>query len=237
MGNLFGIRRRTPVVTPQDKAILQLKQQRDKIKIYQKRAESELAKSKELALQLAEKNLKERALVVLRRKKFIEDIINRTDKQLETLEQLVLDIEYNQIQVSVVEGLKVGAEALKQLNSMFAVEDIQQIMDDTADASAKQEEISNLLHQSSERYDEDDLLKELKTYQTPAVKEPESQLVQDAGLDDKPSEKAPKEDAAEALPEAEANTSLNELPDVPKDIPTTKPEKQAEPERKLEAAQ
>lgn len=165
MGNLFGVRRRAPLVTAQDRTILQLKQQRDKIKIYQKKTESEMAKNSQLALHLFETGLKDRAIIVLRRKKMMEDILSRTDKQLETLEQMVSDIEYTQIEVSVVEGLKVGTEALKQLNNLMNIEDIQQMMDDNAEAAEKQREISDILQQSSERYDEDDLLRELKSLQ------------------------------------------------------------------------
>ena len=169
MGNLFGIRRRAPQVTAQDRTILQLKQQRDKIKIYQKRTESELAKNAELAMNLFQNNKKDRAIIVLRRKKMMEDILARTDKQLELLEQMVGDIEYTQIEVSVVEGLKVGTEALKQLTSLMNIDDIQQMMDDNSEAADKQREISAILQQSSERYDEEDLLKELETYQKEAT--------------------------------------------------------------------
>lgn len=164
MGNLFGIRRRAPVVTAQDRAVLQLKQQRDKIKIYQKRTETDLEKNKSLALQLFQAGKKDRALILMRRKKYMEDVLSRTDKQLETLEQLVVDLEYTQIEVSVVEGLKVGTEALKQLNSLMNIDDIQQMMYDNEEAAAKQREISDILQRSSERYDEDDLLKELDSY-------------------------------------------------------------------------
>uniref|UniRef100_A0A6G1SE14 Charged multivesicular body protein 6 n=1 Tax=Aceria tosichella TaxID=561515 RepID=A0A6G1SE14_9ACAR len=169
MGNLFGVRRRAPQITAQDRAILQLKQQRDKIKIYQKRTESELARNAELALNLFKNGMKDRAIIVMRRKKMMEDILTRTDKQLETLESLVADIEYTQIEVSVVEGLRVGSEALKQLNSLMNIDDIQQMMEDNAEAAEKQREISAILSQSSERYAEDDLLKELEKYQTEAT--------------------------------------------------------------------
>lgn len=168
MGNLFGVRRRAPQVTAQDRTILQLKQQRDKIKIYRKRTESDLEKNAELALNLFQNGMKDRAIIVLRRKKMMEDILSRTDKQLETLEGLVSDIEYTQIEVSVVEGLKVGTDALKQLNNLMNIDDIQQMMDDNAEAAEKQREISAILQQTSERYDEDDLLKELEQYKKEA---------------------------------------------------------------------
>lgn len=164
MGNLFGVRRRAPVVTAQDRAVLQLKQQRDKIKIYQKKTESDLATNKDIALRLFQSGKKDRALVLMRRKKYMEDVITRTDKQLETLEHLVADLEYTQIEVSVVEGLRVGTEALKQLNSLMNVDDIQQMMEDNEEAAAKQREISEILQRSSERFDEQDLLQELDSY-------------------------------------------------------------------------
>jgi charged multivesicular body protein 6 len=171
MGNLFGIRRRGPEVTAQDRAVLRLKQQRDKIKIYQKKTEADLAKNADLALKLFKSGMKDRALIVLRRKKMMEDILARTDGQLATLESLVADIEFTQIEVSVVEGLRVGTEALKQLNSLMNIEDIQQMMDDNAEAAEKQREISAVLSQSSERYDDHDLLKELEKYQADATAE------------------------------------------------------------------
>lgn len=161
MGNLFGVRRKAPQVTPQDRAVLQLKQQRDKIRIYQKRTEQELIKSKELALKLFQNNLKERALIVMKRRKCMEDIIHRTDKQLETLQQLASEIEFTQAEVSVVQGLKIGNEALKQLTSLMNIEDIQQMMEDNQEAAEKQREISDILSKSSERFDDSELLQEL----------------------------------------------------------------------------
>lgn len=181
MGNLFGVRRRAPQVTAQDRAVLQLKQQRDRIKIYQNKIGSELSKNSELALNLFKNDMKDRAIIVLRRKKMMEDILARTEKQLVTLESLIADIEYKQIEVCVVEGLKVGSEALKQLNALMDIDDIQRMMEDTAEAAEKQREISAILSQSSERYAEDDLLEELEKYQTKELGElpsvPETPIV------------------------------------------------------------
>lgn len=237
MGNLFGVKRRALQVTAQDRAILQLKQQRDKIKIYQKKIEADLETNKELALKLYQNNMKERALIVLRRKRNMEDVLTRTDKQLETLESLVTDIEYTQIQVSVVEGLRVGTEALKQLNTLMNIEDIQQMMDDSAEAAEKQREISAILSQTSERYDDDDLLKELEHYkekQDPLIvsapqrveMKPESE--NDASIEDLASQ-AGKEKLAD-ITTAETNHAvfvgdkLDNLPHVPKEEQKTESE-------------
>lgn len=240
MGNLFGVRRRAPQVTAQDRAILQLKQQRDKIKIYQKKTEADLEKNKDLAIKLYQKGMIDRALIVLRRKKYMEEILNRTDKQLETLEQLVADIEYTQIEVSVVEGLKVGTEALKQLNNLMNIDDIQQMMEDNAEAAEKQREISQILRQSTERYDDDDLTKELENIieaQKQPVKhrEEEKDIVTELPS---PPEKLPVEQAVEQAPESEnVESSLDNLPDVPENSPAEKVETKSRETRHLEPAQ
>ena len=45
----------------------------------------------------------------------------------------------------MLDGLKVGNEALKKANEMFSIGDIEQIMDDTSEAVEKQNEISAIL--------------------------------------------------------------------------------------------
>ena len=60
-----------------------------------------------------------------------------------------------------MDGLKVGNEALKKANEMFSIEEIEQIMDDTAEAIEKQKQIDDLLSGQLTQEDEDDVLKEL----------------------------------------------------------------------------
>ncbi len=61
----------------------------------------------------------------------------------------------------MLDGLKVGNEALKKANAMFSVEEIEQIMEDTAEAVEKQREIDALLSGQLSSEDEEDVLKEL----------------------------------------------------------------------------
>lgn len=217
MGNLFGVRRRAPQVTKQDRAVLQLKQQRDKIRIYQKRTEQELIKSKELALKLFQNDMKERALIVMKRRKCMEDIIHRTDKQLETLQQLVSEIEFTQAEVSVVQGLKIGNEALKQLTSLMNIEDIQQMMEDNQEAAEKQKEISDLLSQSAERFDDSELLNELNALR----QKDEPQAEPDKGLLVITQDEIQNETEIETEDKRDdvINSKIEEIPSVPQTIP------------------
>ena len=61
----------------------------------------------------------------------------------------------------MLDGLKVGNEALKKANSIFSIGEIEQIMDDTSEAVEKQNEISAILSGQLSQEDEEDVLKEL----------------------------------------------------------------------------
>ncbi|XP_030754205.1 charged multivesicular body protein 6 [Sitophilus oryzae] len=145
MGIIFGKKKPPSRITAQDKAVLQLKQQRDKLKQYQRRIENSLASDREIAKKLLAKGQKDRAKLLLRKKRYQEQLLVKTDGQLENLEKLTHDIEFAQIELEVVEGLKKGNEALKKVNDALNIEDIEKILDETREAKEKQDEISSLL--------------------------------------------------------------------------------------------
>lgn len=102
MGALFG-KNKKPVsrVTEQDKAVLQLKQQRDKLKQYQKKIELNLERDRQLAKKLLSEDKRDKAKLLLKKKRYQEQLLQNTDSQLEKLEQLTHDLEFTQIEVQV----------------------------------------------------------------------------------------------------------------------------------------
>uniref|UniRef100_A0A1Q3FGZ6 Putative charged multivesicular body protein 6-a n=1 Tax=Culex tarsalis TaxID=7177 RepID=A0A1Q3FGZ6_CULTA len=193
MGNIFGkssAKAKVSRVTEQDKAVLQLKQQRDKLKQYQKRIELQLEKDRELAKKCLATGRKERAKTLLRKKKYQEKLLSNTDAQLETIEKLASDIEFAQVETQVISGLKVGNEALKKVHEMLSIDEVEQILDETRESIEKQQEIDALLNGVLTEEDEDDVLAEL-----------------DALVAAEEGEKTPAADIGERLP------------DVPKDDP------------------
>lgn len=164
MGNIFGKssgKAKVSRVTEQDKAVLQLKQQRDKLKQYQKRIELQLEKDRELAKKCLSTGRKERAKTLLRKKKYQEKLLSNTDAQLETIEKLASDIEFAQVEAQVISGLKVGNEALKKVNEILSIDEVEQILDETRESIEKQQEIDALLNGVLTEEDEDEVLAEL----------------------------------------------------------------------------
>lgn len=79
---------------------------------------------------------------MLKKKKFYENNLAKTDGQLDNIDQLVHNLEYTQIEHQVVNGLKIGNECLKKLHEMMSLDEIEDIMDDTRDAIEHQRVIS-----------------------------------------------------------------------------------------------
>lgn len=161
MGNLFGKKKRTRV-TEQDKAILQLKQQRDKLRQYQKRINVQLEKERTVAKQLLKDGKKEKALLLLKKKRYQEQLLDKTENQISNLEHMVQDLEFAQIEMKVLEGLKVGNECLKKMHEVMSIEEVERIMDETQDAIEYQRQIDEMLAGSLTQEDEDEILAELE---------------------------------------------------------------------------
>ncbi|KAI5954010.1 VPS20 [Candida margitis] len=147
----------TPKITDQDRAIFQLKQQRDKIKQHQRKLTIICNKQTELAKRAITNNQPQRAKFYLRCKKNQETTINKTFEQLDNLEKLIGTIEFKLIEKDVMYGLQQGNQVLKQLNNEMNVDKIDKIMDDLEEEKLKEEEISQTLGLGSglSRVDED----------------------------------------------------------------------------------
>ncbi|KAG8507513.1 Charged multivesicular body protein 6 [Galemys pyrenaicus] len=161
MGNLFGRKKLQSRVTEQDKAILQLKQQRDKLKQYQKRITQQLERERGVARQLLRDGKKERAKLLLKKKRYREQLLEKTENQITSLETMVQSIEFTQIEMKVMEGLQFGNECLKKMHQVMSIEDVERILDETQEAVEYQRQIDELLAGSFTQEDEDAILEEL----------------------------------------------------------------------------
>ncbi|XP_037134256.1 charged multivesicular body protein 6 [Syngnathus acus] len=161
MGTLLAKKKQTRV-TEQDKAVLQLKQQRDKLRQYQKRIELQLEKERLLAKQLLKNGRKDKALLLLKKKRYQDQLLDKTDNQISNLERMVQDLEFAQIEKKVIDGLRVGNECLKKMQQVMSVEEVERILDETQDSIEYQRQIDEMLSGSLSQDDEDAVLAELE---------------------------------------------------------------------------
>ncbi|OCH94791.1 Snf7-domain-containing protein [Obba rivulosa] len=161
----MGGNQSVPKVTAQDRAILDLKLQRDKVKQYQKKIQAVLDREYEIAKRQLAEGHKDRAVSTLRKRKYQESILHKTDAQLENLETLVSTIEFSLIQVSVMHGLKQGNEVLKQIHKELNIENVEKLLEETAEAREYQREIDEMLANTLTVEDEEAVQAELAALQ------------------------------------------------------------------------
>ncbi|CAN0011860.1 unnamed protein product [Lampetra planeri] len=100
-------------------------------------------------------------MLLLKKKRYQEQLLEKTDTQIGNLEHMVQDIEFAQIEAKVIEGLKVGNECLKKMHEMMSIEEVERIMDETQDSIDYQRQIDDLLAGGLSDEDEEAVLAEL----------------------------------------------------------------------------
>ena len=159
MGNTTS----APKISAQDRAILDLKNQRDSLRKYQKRITLLTSRETEIARQCLASGDKRTALLALRRKKYQESLLRNTDGQLEQLEKLTSSVEFALVQKDVLFGLQRGTEVLREINrEMGGLEGVERMMGEGEEARRVQEEISEGLAGRLSNGEEDDVEDELE---------------------------------------------------------------------------
>ena len=117
-----------------------MKNQRDKLRQYQKRITVLTDREKAIAKECLAKGDTHRAKLALRRKKYQEGLIQKTDAQLAQLEQLTSDVEFALVQKDVLYGLQQGTAVLKEIHKeMGGIENVEKLLGENAEARAYQE--------------------------------------------------------------------------------------------------
>ncbi|KAJ4410763.1 Vacuolar protein sorting-associated protein 20 [Didymella pomorum] len=201
-------------ISAQDKAILDMKNQRDKLRQYQKRITVLTDREKAIAKECLARGDTNRAKLALRRKKYQEGLIQKTDAQLAQLEQLTSDVEFALVQKDVLYGLQQGTAVLKEIHrEMGGIENVEKLLGENAEARAYQEEISELLANKMSNQDEDEVEDELEALERevnpptilpdPPVKQPEFTPEQKAQMARDRAQRRARERAAEQEQRAE----------------------------------
>mmetsp|Transcript_448 Transcript_448/g.809 ORF Transcript_448/g.809 Transcript_448/m.809 type:complete len:212 (+) Transcript_448:14-649(+) len=167
MGNWFGRskkKEKSDKITSVDEATLELKLKRDELKQYRKKLEGVVARETEIARELHRQGKRDRAILVLKKKKYQLHLLEQTEAALGQIEQLVVSVEFAERQREWFDGMKSGTEALKVLNKELSIEAVENLMDDTREAQEHQQIIGDMLAENlsgEEGFDDESLEAEL----------------------------------------------------------------------------
>lgn len=159
MGNTTS----SPKVTEQDKAILQVKLQKDKLLKYQKKSSLLLKSETEQIKAYLKQNDKKNAKLLLKRTKYQETLLENVSSQIMNLENMIQNIEFKLVEKEFLKGLTNGNEILKKLNNEMNINEIENLMDNVNENIQYQEEIDQVLSTSIVGKDiEDEIDQELR---------------------------------------------------------------------------
>jgi charged multivesicular body protein 6 len=152
-----------------------MKNQRDKLRQYQKRITVITTRETEIAKECLAKGDKSKALLALRRKKYQESLLSKTDAQLEQLEKLTSSVEFALVQKDVLFGLQQGTQVLNMIHKeMGGLEGVEKLMGETEEARRYQEEISEALAGQMSNEDEDEVEDELEAMEREVIGLPDA---------------------------------------------------------------
>ncbi len=91
MGFIFSKEKKDgkPKVTAHDRAMLELRVHRDKVYSYKKKLEGVLEREQELAKAALQRGDRKKALVILKKRKFQENLLEKAESQLGNLDEMV----------------------------------------------------------------------------------------------------------------------------------------------------
>lgn len=161
-------------VTEKDWAILDLKNARDRLKKYRKKLEVDSARLQAQAIELIKLKQRDRALLVLKLKKFKEKEVKNADGQLIQVLELIETVEWAAYNMEVMAALKVGTNMLNKMHEEMSLEDIEDLLEETHEAIEVENQINELLAGQFNIADNEELELELEELMKEDTKEDKS---------------------------------------------------------------
>jgi phage shock protein A len=128
-----------------DRAVLDLKNARDRLQRYRNKLQTDSDKLVEQARQAKLKGRTETALGLLRLRKYKLQQATSCEEQLLNVLQMVETIDSKQNEKQLLEALATGKDALKRMHEETSVDDVLNLMDQVQEEIAVENEITEIL--------------------------------------------------------------------------------------------
>ena len=127
-----------------------------------KKCEKEDASFVERARTLIKQKKKQKAMMVLKLRKYRAAQAAKADAQLLNLQQMIVDIQYQELQADVVSGLEQGNKVLQELTAACSLERVELLMEESQEAADAVNAVGDLLAGGLSADDEESALAELE---------------------------------------------------------------------------
>ena len=161
MGSFLCPESKTAEINNEERAVLDCKICRDKIKKYIKSLQNNANLKKQKAKEALQKKNRDRAKLYMRQSKMCSEQIKVAEGQLEMIETQINQIESAQNQRDVFNVLKQGNEALEKLQKEVNIEKLQEISDELEDLKEQNAEITAFFKERGIEENEEELDDEL----------------------------------------------------------------------------
>jgi len=137
-------------ISPIDRAVLDLKNSRDRLSRYRTKTSADCDKLLSRAQSIHGKNTKDAqkkatALNILKLRKYKLNQVENVNSQLLTIETMVANIQSKEEEKEVLEALNTGKNALKKLHEENTVEDVLKLMDEVEEQNEMEQEVNEVL--------------------------------------------------------------------------------------------
>lgn len=133
-------------ITDVDRAVLDLKNARDRLTKYNKELDTSIEKLMQRAKAAKEAKRTQTALGLLRLKKYKQTQVENVQTQLLNIHQMIGTIDSQQQNAQIVQSMKAGKQALAKLHEETTVDEVLHLMDEIAEQHEMEQEITEVIN-------------------------------------------------------------------------------------------
>lgn len=115
----------------------------------------------EQAKQLIRQEQKNRALLVLKLRRFKDAEADKVDAELMTVLEMIENVEWEHANMEVLRALKAGTASLNKLHEEMSLDDVADLLDETNEAIAVENQINEMIAGQFDMGDNEELEREL----------------------------------------------------------------------------
>ena len=142
-----------PSINDKDRAMLDLKRARDKLRRFRVKLEMDSGALEQRAKDLIREKKTDKVMFVLKLKKFKMKEVENVEGQLSKVLEMIQTINWEEQNAAVIKALQSGTNALNKMHEELPLEQVESILEDNAMAVERQDSINVVLSEGLDAVD------------------------------------------------------------------------------------